>query len=131
MKQRFTLYRCKLKVGICVLSLVLFCTSFAFTQQVRGKVTGQNGEALVGVSVTIKGVNRGTQSDAEGNYKLDLPNNSTLVFSFVGYIPRGVTYTGQKEINVSLSLDDKLLSEIVVVGYGSQLKKNDRLRTDN
>lgn len=124
MRQRFTLYKTKLYASIFSLMLGLFCTSFAFAQQVKGKVTGQNGEALVGVSVTIKGVNRGTQSDADGSYKLDVPNNSTLVFSFVGYTPNEVAYTGQKEINVSLVLDDKLLSEIVVVGYGSQLKKN-------
>ncbi len=124
MRQRFTLYKTKLHASIFSLMLGLFCTSFAFAQQVKGKVTGQNGEALVGVSVTIKGINRGTQSDADGSYKLDVPNNATLVFSFVGYTPNEVAYTGQKEINVSLALDDKLLSEIVVVGYGSQLKKN-------
>ncbi len=124
MRQRFTLYKTKRYASIFSLMLGLFCTSFAFAQQVKGKVTGQNGEALVGVSVTIKGINRGTQSDADGSYKLDVPNNATLVFSFVGYTPNEVAYTGQKEINVSLALDDKLLSEIVVVGYGSQLKKN-------
>lgn len=124
MRQRFTLYKTKHYASIFSLMLGLFCTSFAFAQQVKGKVTGQNGEALVGVSVTIKGINRGTQSDADGSYKLDVPNNATLVFSFVGYTPNEVAYTGQKEINVSLALDDKLLSEIVVVGYGSQLKKN-------
>lgn len=124
MRQRFTLYKTKLYASVFSLMLGLLCTSFAFAQQVKGKVTGQNGEALVGVSVTIKGVNRGTQSDADGSYKLDVPNNSTLVFSFVGYTANEVAYTGQKEINVSLVLDDKLLSEIVVVGYGSQLKKN-------
>ena len=112
MRQRFTLYKTKHYASIFSLMLGLLCTSFAFAQQVKGKVTGQNGEALVGVSVTIKGVNRGTQSDADGSYKLDVPNNSTLVFSFVGYTANEVAYTGQKEINVSLVLDDKLLSEI-------------------
>jgi TonB-linked SusC/RagA family outer membrane protein len=124
MKQRFTLCRTKLKMSIGLLSAVLFlCTSFAFAQ-VKGKVTSQNGEALVGVSVSIKGTTRGTQTDADGNYKLDVPNNGIMVFSFVGYSPNEVTYTGQKEINVKLTLDDKLLNEIVVVGYGSQLKKS-------
>lgn len=124
MRQRFTLYRTKLRASIWLLSLALFCTSFAFAQQVKGKVTGQNGDALIGVSVSIKGTNRGTQTDVEGTYKLDAPNNAVLVFSFVGYAVNEVVFTGQKEINVSLTLDEKLLSEIVVVGYGSQLKKN-------
>jgi TonB-dependent starch-binding outer membrane protein SusC len=124
MRQRFTLYRTKLMMGIGLLSAVLLlCTSFAFAQ-VKGKVTSQNGEALVGVSVSIKGTTRGTQTDADGSYKLDVPNNGIMVFSFVGYAPNEVTFTGQKEINVKLTLDDKLLNEIVVVGYGSQLKKN-------
>ena len=123
MRQRFTLFRTKLQAYICFVSLVLFCSSFA-SAQVTGKVSADGGEPLIGVSVSIKGVNRGTQTDVEGNYKLDVPNNAVLVYSFVGYNATEVNYTGQKVINVSLKLDDKLLNEIVVVGYGSQLKKN-------
>jgi TonB-dependent starch-binding outer membrane protein SusC len=123
MRQRFTLFRTKLQAYICFVSLVLFCSSFA-SAQVTGKVSTDSGEPLIGVSVSIKGINRGTQTDVEGNYKLDVPNNAVLVYSFVGYNATEVNYTGQKTINVTLKLDDKLLNEIVVVGYGSQLKKN-------
>ncbi len=113
--------------GFHVLSLItcmmFLCTSFAYSQ-IKGKVTDPNGDALVGVSVAIKGTTKGTQTDVSGNYSLDAANNTILVFSFVGYETKEAVVSGQKDINISLSLDDKLLSEIVVVGYGSQLKKS-------
>ncbi|WP_255039904.1 SusC/RagA family TonB-linked outer membrane protein [Lacihabitans soyangensis] len=103
--------------------MMLLCTSFAYSQ-IKGKVTDPNSDGLVGVSVAIKGTTKGTQTDVNGSYSIDAPNNSVLVFSFVGYETKEVNVTGQKDINVSLDLDDKLLSEVVVVGYGSQLKKS-------
>lgn len=113
--------------GFHVLSLItcmmLLCTSFAYSQ-IKGKVTDSNGDALVGVSVAIKGTTKGTQTDVSGNYSIEAANNTILVFSFVGYESKEAVVSGQKDINISLGLDDKLLSEIVVVGYGSQLKKS-------
>lgn len=113
--------------GFHVLSLItcmiFLCTSFAYSQ-IKGKVTDPNGDALIGVSVAIKGTTKGTQTDVSGNYSIDAANNAILVFSFVGYETKEAVVSGQKDINVSLGLDDKLLSEIVVVGYGSQLKKS-------
>ena len=113
--------------GFLVLSLItcmmFLCTSFAYSQ-IKGKVTDPNGDALVGVSVAIKGTTKGIQTDVSGNYSIEAANNTILVFSFVGYETKEAVVSGQKDINISLSLDDKLLSEIVVVGYGSQLKKS-------
>jgi TonB-dependent starch-binding outer membrane protein SusC len=113
--------------GFHVLSLItcmmFLCTSFAYSQ-IKGKVTDPNGDALIGVSVAIKGTTKGTQTDVSGNYSIDAANNAILVFSFVGYETKEAVVSGQKDINISLGLDDKLLSEIVVVGYGSQLKKS-------
>lgn len=122
MKQTFILIRNKRRVLGYVLSLLLICTSFSFAQQVKGRVSDPNGEGLVGVTVSVKGANRGTATDIEGNYKIDAANNAVLVFSFVGYVAKEVTVTGQA-LNVTLEVDDRLLSEVVVVGYGSQLKK--------
>ncbi len=113
--------------GFHVLSLItcmmFLCTSFSYSQ-IKGKVTDTSGDALIGVSVAIKGTTKGTQTDVSGNYSIDAANNAILVFSFVGYETKEAVVSGQKEINISLGLDDKLLSEIVVVGYGSQLKKS-------
>jgi TonB-linked SusC/RagA family outer membrane protein len=103
--------------------MMFLCTSFAYSQ-IKGKVSDTNGDALIGVSVAIKGTTKGTQTDVSGNYSIDAANNAILVFSFVGYETKEAVVSGQKEINISLGLDDKLLSEIVVVGYGSQLKKS-------
>jgi TonB-linked SusC/RagA family outer membrane protein len=113
--------------GLLLLSfitgLMLLCSSFAYSQ-IKGKVTDPNGDGLVGVSVAIKGTTKGTQTDINGSYSIEAANNSVLVFSFVGYESKEALVSGQKDINISLELDDKLLSEIVVVGYGSQLKKS-------
>ncbi len=113
--------------GFHVLSLItcmiFLCTSFAYSQ-IKGKVTDPNGDVLVGVSVAIKGTTKGTQTDVSGSYSIEAANNTVLVFSFVGYETKEALVSAQKDINISLALDDKLLSEIVVVGYGSQLKKS-------
>lgn len=93
---------------------------------VRGRVTdAEKGEGLPGVSVVIKGSVRGTTTDGNGNYQLDVPNAATtLVFSFVGYERQEVTVGAQTTLNVALAVGDKTLNEVVVVGYG-QVRKND------
>ncbi len=65
----------------------------------------------------------GTTTDANGTYKIDAGSSSTLVFSYIGYLTKEVSVGNQSTINVSLDVNDKTLSEIVVVGYGSQVKK--------
>ena len=123
MKLKFSFRGDKFPLVGCLFTFLIFCSSFAFSQ-VKGKVTDDKSEALVGVSVTIKGTTKGTQTDQKGAYSIDAAANSVLVFSFVGYVSQEVTVGGQKEINIALANDDKILNEIVVVGYGSQLKKS-------
>jgi TonB-dependent starch-binding outer membrane protein SusC len=124
MKQKFTLKKSKIWLFGCSMMLVLLCTTMSFAQQqIRGKVTGPDGDALVGVNVSIKGTNKGTTTDADGNYKLDATNSATLVYSFVGYSPKEILVGNQQMINLGLAIDDKILEEVVVVGYGSQNKK--------
>ncbi|GAB3774613.1 TonB-dependent receptor [Spirosoma horti] len=90
-----------------------------------GRVTDEKDEALPGVSVILKGTQRGTVTDADGRYKLDVPDNgSTLVFSFVGYLSQEVRIGNQTSVNISLKADSKVLDEIVVIGYGTT-KKSD------
>jgi len=93
-------------------------------QQVRGKVTSAQGP-LPGVSVIVKGTTAGTTTDANGMYSLTVPGNSTvLVFSFVGFVTEEVAVAGQTSIDVMLIEDISTLSEVVVVGYGTESKKN-------
>lgn len=91
---------------------------------ITGKVIDERGTGLPGVSVVVKGTTQGATTDGEGAFRLAVPNaNSVLVFSFVGYLRQEVTVGSQTSLNVTLVPDDQTLNEVVVVGYGSQLKK--------
>ncbi|CAN5334806.1 TonB-dependent receptor [soil metagenome] len=94
---------------------------------VTGKVTDEKGEALPGATVSLKGATVGTNTDVEGNYTLRIPDgtsNPVLVFSFIGYTVQEVPIGNQTVVNVQLKGDAKSLSEVVVVGYGTQ-KRSD------
>ncbi|GAB3774147.1 TonB-dependent receptor [Spirosoma horti] len=91
---------------------------------ITGRVTDEKGEGLPGVSVVVKGSTQGATTDGEGSFRIAVPNASaTLVFSFVGYAKKEVVVGNQTSLTVALSPDDQTLNEVVVVGYGSQLKK--------
>jgi TonB-dependent starch-binding outer membrane protein SusC len=91
---------------------------------VKGVVTDDGGQGLPGVSVVLKGTTTGTTTNASGQYSLSVPDNGgTLVFSYVGYVTQELNTGGRTTINVQLVADTKALSEVVVVGYGSQTKK--------
>ncbi|WP_439585300.1 SusC/RagA family TonB-linked outer membrane protein [Dyadobacter bucti] len=91
-----------------------------------GTVTDSNtGEALPGASVIVKGTENGTTTDNDGKYQLlNVAENATLVFSFIGYLPTEVPVDNRSVVDVKLTLDSKSLSEVVVVGYGTVSKKN-------
>ena len=93
-------------------------------QTISGKITDETGSTLPGVNVSVKGTQRGTSSDADGNYKIATAQNAVLVFSFVGYLPQEITVGNKVTINVKLAADSKILNEVVVVGYGTQKKKD-------
>ncbi|MES2872596.1 MAG: TonB-dependent receptor [Bacteroidota bacterium] len=91
---------------------------------VKGKITDQKtGEALIGVSVKVKGTNIGVSTDVNGNYSLEAPENGTLVITYVGYDTREELVNNRGTINVSLVGSSTSLSEVVVVGYGTQKKE--------
>jgi Ca-activated chloride channel family protein len=100
---------------------------FAFTHErtVKGKVTAaEDGSQLVGVTVTIKGTNKGTQTDAQGNYSIGVSSgNETLVFSYIGYAFREEKVGVRNTIDVKLMSDTQALQEVVVTGYSVQKKK--------
>ncbi|WP_230679823.1 SusC/RagA family TonB-linked outer membrane protein [Pontibacter sp. 172403-2] len=108
--------------------LLLVCWATSASAQgtlVSGKVTGaEEGMALPGVSVIVKGTTTGTSTDAGGNYQIRVPdNNAVLVFRFLGYQPKEVTVGSQSEINVSLSTDTEQLQEVVVTALGISREK--------
>ncbi|NIJ54138.1 SusC/RagA family TonB-linked outer membrane protein [Dyadobacter arcticus] len=93
---------------------------------VKGKLTDDKGLALPGVSVILKGSSTGTVTDPEGLYTINIPESGTnvLVFSFVGYLSKEVTVGNQSTIDQQLVVDTKALEEVVVVGYGTQRKRD-------
>jgi len=94
-------------------------------QTVTGTITDETGSPLPGVNILEKGTTNGTVSDADGKFTLTVVSGeSVLVFSFVGTLTQEVKVGNQTEINVRLLFDSKSLSEVVVVGYGTQ-KKSD------
>lgn len=97
-------------------------------QQNRISVTGQvvdtYGEPLIGVSILVKGMSTGVITDIDGNYSIQVEPGSTLVFSYVGYVPQEITVTSQRVINVKMTEDAQVIDEVVVVGYGVQKKVN-------
>lgn len=94
--------------------------------EISGKVTDQsNHQGLPGVNILIKGTNTGTTTDADGNYRLAVSdNNSILVYSFIGYVTREIKAGNQQVINLELVADASSLNEVVVVGYGTQQKRD-------
>ncbi|WP_177236470.1 SusC/RagA family TonB-linked outer membrane protein [Spirosoma endophyticum] len=93
--------------------------------RIAGRVTSEKGEGLPGVNVVIKGAIRGTNTDADGRYQLNVPTaNTTLVFSFVGYATQEIALGNRTTLDVQLLPDNKSLNEVVVVGYGTQSRKN-------
>jgi TonB-linked SusC/RagA family outer membrane protein len=107
-------------------ALLILVTSVAWSQgrTVTGKVTSaDDGSGIPGVNVVEKGTNNGTVTDVDGNYSVSVGDNATLVFSFVGYASQEMAVGNQSSINVSLASDVTALTEVVVVGYGSQEKK--------
>jgi TonB-linked SusC/RagA family outer membrane protein len=92
---------------------------------VRGQVTDESGNGLPGVNVLVKGTSTGTSTDASGNFSISVPdNNAVLVFSFIGYVPEEITVGSATTVNVKLIPDIKSLNEVVVVGYGTQERKD-------
>lgn len=91
---------------------------------VKGMVTSpETNEPLPGVSIILKGTQRGTTTDVSGHFQLEVPDdNATLIFSFVGYLSQEVVVGNRTDLSIALQLDTKALDEIVVVGYGTQKK---------
>jgi TonB-dependent starch-binding outer membrane protein SusC len=105
---------------------MLFATFTVMAQDVTvtGTVKGSDGSGLPGVTVQGKGTSKGTQTGMDGTYKIAVPAKSTLVFSFVGMSTQEVAIGNRTVVDVTLLDDSKALEEVVVVGYGTQQKRD-------
>ena len=108
-----------------ILSFGLISLAFAQDKVITGRVTSNSSGPLPGVSVYVNGAaSNGTQTDATGSYKLSVPANAkSLVFTFIGFKTKEIAITGST-VNASLDEDNTTLSEVVVVGYGTQNKRD-------
>lgn len=109
-----------------MLFLFFFCSGALLHAQtkVSGVVSDAKGLTLPGVNVTIKGTNEGVVTNIDGKYEITVPAKTTLVFSFIGFTTQEIAVNGTTTINVKLAESSNSLDEVVVIGYGSQLKKD-------
>jgi iron complex outermembrane recepter protein len=92
-------------------------------QPVKGKVVDEKGEPLLGVNIILKGTKKGTTTDASGNFKIDAPKNSVLIFSFVGYITKEIQVSDDETLTVKMESNTGELTEIIVVGSRSNVAR--------
>lgn len=111
-----------------LLSFVLFLSVSSFAQNVKkitGTVTDDKGETLIGATVTEKGSSKGTVTDLDGNFSLDVSNKTTeLQVTYVGYKTQTVKVPANGKLHVTLVSDEHVLQETVVIGYGVQRKSD-------
>jgi TonB-linked SusC/RagA family outer membrane protein len=112
-------------VGVLFAVLLLGSAAAQTDRPLSGRVTDEIGAALPGVSVSVKGTNRGTITNAEGRYQIQVAGpDAALVFSSVGYVTREVRVGTQTTLDLGLQADARALEEIVVVGYGEQNRRD-------
>ncbi len=110
---------------LLIFSLTLISLfAFSQTKQITGKVTDDGGQGLPGVTILIKGTTSGTITDIDGNFHLAAEKGNTLQFSFMGFMAQDVVVADQTTVNITLLEDQKMLDELVVIGYGVQKKKD-------
>ena len=108
------------------LGLLWFGSAWAQSSQtVSGRVNDETGQPLPGVTLLVKATTNGTTTTADGNYRLSVPTgNATLVVSYLGYLTQEISVGDRTAIDIKLMPDSKVLNEVVVVGYGTQQRKD-------
>ncbi|HTN00065.1 MAG TPA: TonB-dependent receptor [Pedobacter sp.] len=109
---------------LTVLCLLLLNAAFAQNVTVTGNIKDDGNSPIPYATVMIKGTNKAVQTEANGNYSISVPSDGTLVFSYLGYIPQEIAVSGKTKIDVTLKSDTRSLEQVVVVGYGTQKKKD-------
>ncbi|MBN1925518.1 MAG: TonB-dependent receptor [Prolixibacteraceae bacterium] len=112
------------QVAMAIIMSLLCLVSLAQEKAITGKVIDPSGDPMIGVSVVVLGTTTGTVTDIDGNYSLSVPANSTLQFSFIGFITQTIEVKNQTVINVTMTEQATDIDEVVVVGYGT-IKKTD------
>lgn len=121
------IYSSIISKSLTLLLLAVIVSVSAIAQQsikVEGKVTSSDGEALPGVTVSLKASKTGTVTNDKGLFSIQVPSNGTLVFSYIGFKDLEESVNSRQIINISLTSSEEQLNEVVVVGYGQQTRKS-------
>ena len=98
---------------------------FQSINRVSGKITQPDGSPLAGATIAVKGSQQSATTDKNGNYTISLPDaNATLIITFIGFSTREVQVSGQTQINITLQSTSTELANVVVMGYGTQTKRD-------
>jgi iron complex outermembrane receptor protein len=111
---------------MCLVVLLFLSSSqlLAQTRTVTGTVSDQTGKGISGVTVSVKGTNNATSTDASGVYRITAPENGTLVFTSVGFETMEMPLAGQTSFNTTLTSSSANLNEVVVIGYGTARRRD-------
>ena len=113
------------KVLLLLIAVIGLSTSLMAQKVVTGKVTDENQSPMAGVSVVLKGTSTGTFTDANGDFRLTVPDDArTLSFSFIGMKTQEIELGTQTTFNIVLTVDVGMLEEVIVIGYGTVKKKD-------
>lgn len=110
-----------LLIAVLLVNIQLFAQD---TYSVTGTVTDADNAPIPGANVVVLNTARGTQTDFDGNYTIQVSNGEVLQFSYIGYATQNVTINGQSNVNISLVEDASELDEVVVIGYGTRKKSS-------
>lgn len=113
------------KIGFLIICCLCLLSAWGQTKKINGKVTAaETGEALPGVSIILKGKTTGTISNENGEFSVTTAEGDILVLSYVGYLKEEIKVSGNAFLNIKLRADVTSLGEVVVVGYGTQSRRN-------
>jgi len=121
-----------LRSNILLYALFFFCAfSTAYAQNTKagskpitGVITDSKGESIIGASILVKGTTLGTITDFDGNFRLDVPLNSKLTITYVGYTAQEIAVSESNNYKITLVENTQKLEEVVVVGYGTVSKRS-------
>lgn len=110
---------------LCMCAMLLLSAAGFAQIQITGHVIDSQGETVIGANVSVKGTTNGTITDVDGNFTLTVDNtNGTLVISYIGYKTEEIKMGGKTDFQIVMKEDTQALEEVIVVGYGSQSKRN-------
>ena len=113
-----------LKALLFAVTILISTSLFAQERMVSGKITdAADGSGIPGTSIAIKGTTKGVVTDVNGAFKISVPSGATIVVSSVGYLTQEIAVGNKTDIDVAMATDAKTIEEVIVVGYGTQKRK--------